>query len=109
MGKAAPSLPAILHNTDRPHSAFCPRLPVFYQSGDKGEYRGVLHPLPLYNEHRLSPQVQFLFPDAYEEADGLPPAALKSRDPEVQGKNFLFRKYPDTLMPPLLHLHTFLL
>ena len=109
MGKASPFLPEISHNTALPHNAFCPRLPVFYQSGDKGEYRGGLRPLPLYNERRLLPQDQFLFPGAYEEADGLLPAALKSRDPEVQGKNFPFQIYPDTLMQPPLHLHTSLL
>ena len=94
MEKAAPFLPATLHNTVRLHSAFCPHLPVFYQSGDKEEYREGLHLLLLYNAHHLLPQVQFLFPGAFAKADGLLPAALKSRGPEAQGKSFPFQIYP---------------
>ena len=108
MEKAAPFPQEILRNTVHPHNAFCPHLPASCLSAGKAKYHVVLHPLLLYNAHRLLQQDRYLSLRACEAVPDSLPAAPEFHDPVIQERNFLFRKCPDNagLLP--LHPHTFL-
>ena len=59
MEKDVPSLPEILHNTDRPHNAYDPDLPVSYRSAGRAGHHAAGHPLQGYNVRHLLQPDQF--------------------------------------------------
>ena len=107
MGKAAPFPPEISHNTDRPHNAFGPDLPVSYSFAGTAEYHVSPHHPQWYNARHWWLPDQSLSLHAYAEVPDLPPAAPEFRDPVIPERNFPCQKYPDNAGLQPSHPHTF--
>ena len=106
MGKADSSLPRTSHNTARPHSASGSHQPASCRSGYRAEYRVLLHPVHTYNEHHSLRQAQCPYPGSFGQAVDSPSAVPGSHDPEVPGKNCLFRNRLRISMQLFLLPHT---